>query len=446
MRVCPACGIIAPTELQSCAGCGVVISQLPEASASGSVDAMWVRVECTYKCPSCGADSPLDHLELEPKVECSKCGQIRNLDASSWGAVVRLAHDVADLGRPVHASTTLGAYNHYAFLAVKVPFAVAEGNVAEPSVASPVTVSRVRAAPGHPPCPSCHAPLNANASGGGHLATQCSRCGESAMYSVRPGLYTPLQAVLADEQRVDRPAAKMESTMWAGPITLRCASCNTQLQPIAGQPQLPCSYCRTICRIPDRARRRVYNDITARPWWMLFGNRSPTRDALEGIAALLDERNEPSANWRAVLGGQAIGRGMVGLLLGFVSMIAGAAATAITWEGVPTEPEDWAIFAVCGVLLPLLGLLGVILGLRSLLGWRALARTGEVIAIEIRKTDGRGVTFAHAGKANEERRATAFKEQAIPRGKRWIAAVDRSSRMHLLEPVEWFELPMRVLR
>jgi hypothetical protein len=452
MRVCPACGIVAPSQAERCAGCGVVIAQLPAVEAAATVDAMWVRVECTYRCPGCGADTPLDHLELEPKVECGRCGQIRALDPASWGPAIRHAHDVADLGRPVHAATTLGRYNPYAFLTLTSPFALGEGAAPPDAATAPVTVARVRAAPGHPPCAACHAPLTALSSGGGHLTTQCPRCGEAAMYANRPGLYAPLQAVLAEEQRVDRPAAKVEAAMWSAPVTLRCGSCNTALQPVAGQPQVQCGYCRTVSRIPDRARRRVFNDLTARPWWILFSDRSPTRDALEGIAAAIDQRSPQSAPWRSVLGGKAIGRGMVGILLGLVALVAAAAITAITWSGVPTELDGWALFAASGVLLPLFGVVFSVSGLVTLLGWRRLARVGEVIAIEVRRAEGRSVSYlslANVTGTEQERRAKSFSEERIAPGKRWLAAVDPSTpagRMHLLEPIEWFTLPLRRVR
>ena len=60
------------------------------------------------------------------------------------------------------------------------------------------------------------------------------------------------------------------------------------------------------------------------------------------------------------------------------------------------------------------------------------------------------MSLVNVGEAvGKEHRAKSFTEESIAPGKRWLAAIDPSApagRVHLLEPIEWFTLPMRPVR
>ena len=107
LRLCPACGTVAPTERPSCSQCSGSLAQPLVMPASESA-LHCARVVVEMSCGACGFFFPIDGLPDDDTVECAHCDLHQAVGAERWTAFVRTAHEIGDLAvshesRIVHA-------------------------------------------------------------------------------------------------------------------------------------------------------------------------------------------------------------------------------------------------------------------------------------------------------------------------------------------------------
>ncbi len=190
IRLCPECGVIAPTERGRCERCNTAYGpQCPTASRSPDGTA-WAWMECWLDC-GCGAIVPLTPAMVGTDLACGHCGQAYRIETHDWQEALELAHGVIDLSPPdPHGrNVELGAHNPFAQIGVTETFARLPGDIVAAS--GPV---QLRAAPGLPLCPRCSTALTIRLPGQGRATTECPRCGDREVFAVP----TVLQRAMAD--------------------------------------------------------------------------------------------------------------------------------------------------------------------------------------------------------------------------------------------------------
>lgn len=247
-------------------------------------DPYWVQVRCQFQCRECGANTPLDAPAVDGTVTCARCAKLQAYDVSAWTEGFRQAHAVGDLGGPD------AGRREPAVSAERNPFA----HIGEDATAAQMNVSgmvidggvmrtrslELTASPGHPLCPSCHAPLSVAASASGDLEARCSRCDHRATYHTAPevlALYDRLAGVLADDLRSDHPDARADESEGGGAIAFTCPNCSAALAITPSTRIATCSYCGTTCRIPSRVALNAFPDAAPTPWWILVEGASDQR-------------------------------------------------------------------------------------------------------------------------------------------------------------------------
>lgn len=288
MPLCPRCGVIAPAQAHACPICSEEFAA-PRVALRPVASHAWVAVRCSFQCRSCQFLSPLDELDIDGSVECAQCGQAQRFDVGAWHQALAFAHGVADLafplpeGRLSHPAVWVGDDNPH--LRVGHTEVFAEHRQSSVKVVDNVTVHRslfIEAAPGHPVCEGCKAPMEVDLRAVGTEAS-CRKCGGSFVYQLPPGAeqYNEgLAGVVADAHRSDQRRARMESSA-DGPIALKCPECGGAL-PATRERLLQCGYCGTGSLIPAQARLRDAGQVlTPDIWWLAFRGASKRREALE---------------------------------------------------------------------------------------------------------------------------------------------------------------------
>lgn len=293
MRICHACGAIAPTDRQGCSICGHAFARLEERAPERPDGAYWAQIRTELTCRQCGAKSPIDEPELEGTVTCAACATVQAFDTSVWKEALAHAHGVADLAGPSPegrgGSSPIADRNPY--LPIGISNTTSTLELTGMSIAGGVMRTRnlaVSASPGHPLCSVCHTPVEARIDGGTRISTQCPTCGDKAAYQMPAGLssmHSPLVLVLADDQRVDRPEARLNATSAGMVVALHCPSCGGAIDVGTGERAATCPFCKTACRIPQRTLLSLKKqNQKPRPWWALFRGPSPKRIELERAA------------------------------------------------------------------------------------------------------------------------------------------------------------------
>jgi hypothetical protein len=291
LRVCGGCGTIAPLHRQGCAVCNTPFGPATGMAAGGEGFAVWARVhESDFVCRGCGLRSPIP-LGFGPEAECLRCGLRQAFPEGQWEKGVAAAHAVADLcgpdpeGRFPDSRAPVGAKNPHRTVGLEHTFLehtesstiIDGGGMRQLSL-------RVKASPGHPLCTRCRAPLNVQLDGRGNAQTVCGRCGERAVYALPAGAGEKaprLRAVIGEEYRTDRPAAKIGAVDAAGVAAMTCPSCGAGLPVNRGDELATCAFCKTTSRIARRAWGRPSGEAPPfEPFWMLLEGPSPKRAAL----------------------------------------------------------------------------------------------------------------------------------------------------------------------
>src|SRR5262249_3847072 len=149
----------------------------------------------------------------------------------------------------------------------------------------------------HPLCKACRTPLAVAIDGRGNAETRCPSCGDRATYSSPAGLpsiYPAVRAVLASEQRTDRPTVKI-ATAQAGVEAVLCPQCGAGLQ-LEAREMVTCQYCKTTARVPRRIVNRARGqDPPFESFWILIDGPSPKRLSLVHGGARSEEDGEANA-------------------------------------------------------------------------------------------------------------------------------------------------------
>jgi hypothetical protein len=287
MDVCAACGIVAPRPGLPCQACGgTAIEKAPERKGA----LYFVQVCCQFQCRGCGRLAPLDAVEIDGLARCACCGLTQAFDVGGWHEGLAFAHAVGDLaagapgeGLHPHPRWAIGAYNPHRALGVKK--AADTIVLASTSRVDGLEVRRslrLRAAPGHPVCDSCHLPLVVDLPSEGQARTRCPGCGATARYDVSAGVLAAcegLRGILADAQREDLTDARTADD--GGVVALSCPGCGAPLRVEGHGHTAACPFCHLVCRIPSSAPAASAEDVPAVPFWLLFGGPSARRAELE---------------------------------------------------------------------------------------------------------------------------------------------------------------------
>lgn len=272
LRVCPACGTIAPTERAACSQCeGSLQAPLMVSASDSPLECARVVVEMA--CGACGLFFPVDGLPDDDTVECSHCDLRQAVGAARWEAFVRTAHEVVDLARSAHHASK---FNPYRDLGVARSSHLFED---EPKAVK----LRAWISPGHPVCTRCHSAL-AVAAEQGALRVECPRCAGAASIdgaltydTTQVRHYRPLLGAIGLQQRLDRKKAVIGD----GPSALRCPGCGGELPMPDAQRMCRCTYCETVSVVPRGRLRLLGQDATKQePWWLVFSGTSRLRDTV----------------------------------------------------------------------------------------------------------------------------------------------------------------------
>lgn len=223
LRVCPECGVIAPTERTVCPLCntglgpGCPTVPLPLAGRA------WARVECVVACPHCQHESPVSPQALGAPIGCVYCGQYQEIDLGWWDEALQLAHAAVDLSAPdvTGQNAELAPYNPFAWVGVREAALDLPGQV----VASQSPV-HLRVGPGSPLCPRCRAPVQITSQSIGRVVSRCTRCDDREAFSipdvVRQRMPT-LKALLAWPQDAAAAQGRIEPwwALFEGPSYMR---------------------------------------------------------------------------------------------------------------------------------------------------------------------------------------------------------------------------------
>lgn len=289
MDVCAACGIVAPRPGLPCEACGgTAIEKAPPRRGA----LYFVQVRCQFQCRGCGRLAPLDAVETGGLARCASCALTQAVDPGGWHEGLAFAHAVGDLasgggaegeGLHPHARWALGQRNPHRGLGVDAATEVLIlDSMRRVDGLEVRRTLRLRAAPGHPLCDGCHAPLQVDLAGEGQARTRCPGCGTTARYDVSAGVLAAcrgLRGVLADAQREDISDARTAED--GGVVALSCPGCGAPLRVEGHAHTAACPFCHLVCRIPSTAPAASAADVPPTPFWLLFGGPSARRRELE---------------------------------------------------------------------------------------------------------------------------------------------------------------------
>ncbi|MDP2310960.1 MAG: hypothetical protein Q8P18_33380 [Pseudomonadota bacterium] len=334
MDVCAACGIVAPRPGLPCEACGgAEIERAP--APRGPL--YFVQVRCQFQCRGCGRLAPLDAVETGGLARCASCALTQAVDPGGWQEGLAFAHAVGDLasaggasgdGLHPNARWAIGDRNPHRRIGVEQASdtLILDGTRRMDGMEVRRTL-RLRAAPGHPLCEGCHAPLQIDLAAEGQARTRCPGCGTTARYDVSAGVLAAchgLRGVLADAQREDLSDARTAED--GGVVALSCPGCGAPLRVEGHSHTAACPFCHLVCRIPSAAPSASAADVPPTPFWLLFGGPSARRQQLErpfedGAGAITQPVPVSAATglrrWLGLLptvvvaGGMTIGTGVV---------------------------------------------------------------------------------------------------------------------------------------
>ena len=289
VRICPGCGVIAPTARTSCSVCQTPFGA-PVLAAGRVGPLVFACIHgCEFTCKACGIKSPLGTLELEGQAECWGCGIVQAFDVAQWTDALGFAHGVADLagfGPSRHAE--IGT-QYTSSTKQQNGLIMDAGGTRTHSLSTTVS-------PGHPLCTTCRSPLDV-ATKGETTSTRCARCGAAATYALPPNsvaTYPALRGIIAAEARSDQPIARV--VRGAGGVEAPgCPQCGATLT--AGEGEIVnCTFCNANARIPGRLARQQRRGQAPKmvPFWVLLDGMSPgRRNIARGREEDAEEDGEP---------------------------------------------------------------------------------------------------------------------------------------------------------
>lgn len=194
VRVCPACGAVAPVGLAQCGACGEALGLRGISCALPLPGRPWARVEVTLPCPRCSAPVAPRPDDIDGVITCARCGESSGVDAATWDEVVHLAHAAVDLSHPdfVGQNAALGAWNPFADVGLGASCATIPNERITPQARL-----AMRVGPGAPLCPRCHTGLSVHFLHNGRQTTECPSCGDREAFALPPGLASRAPALRA---------------------------------------------------------------------------------------------------------------------------------------------------------------------------------------------------------------------------------------------------------
>jgi hypothetical protein len=351
VRVCPGCGIIAPFQRTSCNVCQAPFTPLEAPGRVGPLLFACIHA-ADFACNACGQRSPLLTIDLSGQAECLRCGLVQAFDIVQWTDALDFAHGVADVSGP--AQDPVAARSRHAQIGIQYTSSTKTQNsfIMDARGSRKHTLATT-VSPGHPLC-TCKTPLEVVVDPGASVArTRCPRCNDEATYALpnaATSIYAPLRAVLANEQRTDKPVAKTVPSP-GGIESAACPQCGGSLQAGAGAEIVKCVYCNVTARVPGRlARRQALQAAKGDPpkmppiWILVEGpssnrkklSRGKTEEDDDDDDDELDEDDAP-APFVGQMGGQA-----------FVVVPPGGAAPA--WAQ-PSQPRGAPIGLIIGIAI-----------------------------------------------------------------------------------------------
>ena len=235
-----------------------------------------------FACKACGIRSPLATIDCEGQAECMGCGLRQAFDVVQWTEALVFAHGVGDLSGPNHDHVS--ARSRHAKLGTEFTSSTKTQNTMIMDGAGTRTHSlKTSVSPGHPVCKTCHVPLDVWREGP-TTKTRCQRCNDVAAYVLPTNAsraYDRFVGILANEQRSDRPIAKLGRTQ-AGVESIVCPQCGAGLSAGGGTELAKCSYCNLAVRIPGTLARQQQRGALPKmdPFWVLLDGPSLGRERL----------------------------------------------------------------------------------------------------------------------------------------------------------------------
>jgi len=295
LRVCPGCGVVAPSTRTRCTLCDTMFAQNTPPIAPRSDGVFFVRVECRFECRECGQLSPLNFLDLGGTIPCVRCRMDHALELDAWSEGLAHAHAVGDLagpdpeGRMHSGGVSISARNPFAIVGVTKTFAelqqsrfdLDDGTYKRRAI-------RVRASPGHPLCKQCLVVLEITIDQAGVTTTRCPKCSATATYQLPPSAVSAaegLRGVICDEHRTDCPAvvvttAAPDDTQSA--FRVQCPNCREELPASEALRFVTCDLCGVESRVPSLVFYQLHpKQVTVDPWWLALEGPSPLRRTLE---------------------------------------------------------------------------------------------------------------------------------------------------------------------
>ncbi|MBS2013285.1 MAG: hypothetical protein JST00_10385 [Deltaproteobacteria bacterium] len=285
VRICVGCGVIAPTIRTSCNVCQAPFPPQPvhAAGRAGMPPCVLVCVHAAdFACKACGIRSPLATLDCMGEAECMGCGLRQAFDVVQWTDAMTFAHGVGDLSG--NSIDPIAARSRHAKIGSEYTSSTKTQNAMIMDGSGTRTHSlKTSVSPGHPVCKTCHVPLEIVLEGPS-VKTRCPSCNDTAVYGMPPGAtqaYGPLRGVIANEQRTDRPVAKLGRTQ-AGVESIVCPQCGAGINAGAGSELEKCTYCGLAVRIPGTLARQQRRGAVPKmdPFWLLFEGPSVGRQRL----------------------------------------------------------------------------------------------------------------------------------------------------------------------
>lgn len=290
-RVCSRCGSCCPPAHTTCEMCSAEIGPDGLTADPPRPDGQWARLEARFHCTSCAFLSPINHLDIGDTLTCAHCGLEQPFEHRAWERILARSHEVVDLAgvapwvAAAPPSTPLVRDNPYKHVGTAVP----DRRWTENGVVGEREGVDVRVAPGVPLCDECHGPLDVAPGGGEETLATCTSCGVHATYRLPSPLPYPLRALLADEHRTDRAAARLEADAEKGVANLACPTCGARLSADGTASTVSCDYCHALAYVSDRHWYRIgVRAPRTLGWWVQFEGPSPRRVRLERAADDVD--------------------------------------------------------------------------------------------------------------------------------------------------------------
>jgi hypothetical protein len=310
-RVCSTCGYIAASERDRCGHC-----ETPYGAAALLVPLLaeqrfWVAVETTFQCRACGHASPLNHLDVDGAVLCLHCGIEQRFDANQWWGALAHAHAVGDLagphaeGRFPNPQVSVRRHNPHVEIGRS---RVSAPNDQGAGQSTPPSALRLSAAPGHPLCPRCRAPLELISAQTPELEVRCTNpaCAEHSVHVLPPkvALHVPqIVGVLGKEHIKNQKDVTLESDA-SGLVLVKCPQCTAPVDVSSHSTVVQCRYCQATSRVSHQLLRQMgFEKPKLESWWLLFQGPSKLRSKLERNERRAQPR--PAARVEAPLHGDA---------------------------------------------------------------------------------------------------------------------------------------------